>query len=34
MAISKRDLVFDSLTLLPALGFPAIAEFNEKNRKS
>ena len=29
MAISKRDLIFDSLILLPSLGFPAIAEFNE-----
>jgi len=33
MAISKRDLIFDSLILLPSLGFPAIAEFNEAKGK-
>jgi len=33
MAISKRDLIFDSLILLPSLGFPAIAEFNEQKKR-
>ena len=33
VAISKRDLIFDSLILLPALGFPAIAELNEQKAR-